>query len=140
MALSLHTDYALRTLMFLAARKRRASVAEIARFYAISRDHLAKVAQRLARAGYVRSLRGVGGGLELAASPESLRLGDVIRSLEGELHLLDCVAIDNVCVIQPGCHLRQVLAEAERLQREYLNSVTLSDVTVSAPALVPLST
>src|SRR5438309_1711195 len=128
MRLGLHTDYALRTLMYLAARKQRASVAEVAAFYAISKDHVAKVVQSLARHGYVRSIRGAGGGIEIACRPDVVRIGDVVRDFEGNLHLLECVAVENVCVIQPGCKLRKVLAKAERLQIEYLNSVRLCDV------------
>ena len=41
------------------------------------------------------------------------------------MHLLDCVAAPGQCVIQPGCILRGVLAEAERRQMDYLNSVSL---------------
>jgi Rrf2 family nitric oxide-sensitive transcriptional repressor len=128
MRLGLHTDYALRTLMYLAGRKQRSSVAEVAAFYAISKDHMAKVVQSLARQGYVRSIRGAGGGIEIARRPEEISIGNVIREFEGNLHLLECVGVENVCVIQPGCKLRKVLAEAERLQVEYLNSVRLSDV------------
>ncbi|REJ87123.1 MAG: Rrf2 family transcriptional regulator, partial [Planctomycetota bacterium] len=111
--LSLHTDYALRTLMFLAAEQRRVQIAEIAEFFQISKDHLAKVVQRLAQVGLIRSIRGVGGGLELARPADSIRLLDVIEPIEGSLHLLDCVAIDDVCVIQPGCRLKTILSEAE---------------------------
>jgi DNA-binding IscR family transcriptional regulator len=38
------------------------------------------------------------------------------------------VGTENVCVIQPGCKLRHVLAEAERRQVEYLSGVRLADV------------
>lgn len=138
MRLALHTDFALRTLMFLAARGNRANIGEIAEFFGISRDHLAKVAQRLAREGFVRSLRGVGGGLELARPAEQITIGEVIERFEGSMHLLDCVVIDHVCRIQPGCALRSVLAEAERIQREYLGSIRLSDVVPPGGNLLPL--
>lgn len=128
MRLGLHTDYALRTLIYLAGRPGRASVAEVAAFYEISRDHVAKVVQSLARHGYVRSIRGAKGGIELARRPEEIRIGQVVEDFEGNLHLLECVGVENVCVIQPGCKLRLVLAHAERLQSEYLNSVRLNDV------------
>jgi Rrf2 family transcriptional regulator, nitric oxide-sensitive transcriptional repressor len=43
--------------------------------------------------------------------------------------LLECVTAQNqICVIQPRCRLRRVLAEAERIQMEYLRSIKLSDV------------
>jgi Rrf2 family nitric oxide-sensitive transcriptional repressor len=140
MRLALHTDFALRTLMFLAGRDDRANIGEIAEFFGISRDHLAKVAQRLAREGFVRSLRGLGGGLELARPADQITIGEVIERFEGSMHLLDCVVIDHVCRIQPGCALRSVLAEAERLQREYLSSIRLSDVVRPGRDLAELVT
>lgn len=139
MRLALHTDYALRVMIYLAMQRRRARIGEIAEFFGISKDHLAKVAQRLSQEQWVRSIRGVGGGLELACSPDDIRIGDVIARFEGGMHLLDCVTVENVCVIQPGCRLRNVLMEAERLQREYLNSVTLADVVAADSDLVQLT-
>lgn len=143
MRLSLQTDYSLRTLMFLAARSGRRNVAEIAAFYRISEAHVGKVVHLLGRWGYVRSIRGVGGGVELAKSPDDITIGEVVRTSEGQLHLLDCVGNDGVCVIQSQCKLRGVLARAERIQFDYLNSVTLRDVlpfelpSVAEPTAAP---
>ena len=128
MRLDLHTDYGLRTLIYLAGKPGRASAAEVAAFFRISRDHVAKVVQSLVRLGYVRSRRGVGGGIELAHPPDEIRVGQVIIDFEQDLHLLDCVGTANLCTIQPGCKLRTVLARAEQVQLEYLNSVRLSDI------------
>jgi len=128
MRLSLHTDYALRTLIFLAGRPGRASIAQVAEFFGISKDHVAKVVQALVRLQYVRSVRGSGGGIELLRDAREIRVGQVIRDFEGPMHLLECVGQDNVCVIQPGCRLRGVLARAEQLQMDYLDSIRLTDV------------
>ncbi len=128
MALTTQTDYALRTLMYLATRHGRATVADVAGLFGISVHHVAKVVNLLARNGYLRSVRGVGGGIELARRPEEIRIGEVIQCIEGGQHLLDCLGTPNVCTIQSFCKLRGVLAEAERLQREYLSGVTLADV------------
>jgi Rrf2 family transcriptional regulator, nitric oxide-sensitive transcriptional repressor len=125
MRLSLQTDYALRTLLFLATRTERTTVADVAGFFGISAHHLGKVVHQLGRLGYVRNQRGPGGGIVLARNPGAISVGRVILDFEGNLHLLDCVAAPGLCVIQPGCTLRGVLAEAERLQMDYLNSVTL---------------
>jgi Rrf2 family nitric oxide-sensitive transcriptional repressor len=128
MRLALQTDFALRTLMFLACRSGRATVAQVAALFGISGNHVAKVVNQLARLGYVRSIRGIGGGIELARAPEEIRIGEVVLAFEGGLHLLECVGTDNVCAIESFCKLRGVLAHAEQLQVDYLNSVSLADV------------
>ena len=128
MSLTTHTDYALRTLMYLATIGTRSTAAHVADLYGVSQHHMAKVVNQLARLGYVRSIRGIGGGIELAKQPEEILLGKVVEAFEGSMHLLDCVATDDVCAIQSFCKLKGVLAEAERVQFEYLNSVTLADV------------
>ena len=133
--LTTQTDFALRTLMYLASRGRRATVAEVAGVFRISTHHVAKVVNQLARLGYVRSIRGIGGGIELARRPETIRLGDVIEAFEGNMHLLECVATDDVCAIQSFCKLKGVLSEAEQVQRRYLNTRTLQDVVPTRPQL-----
>ncbi|MBX7168672.1 MAG: Rrf2 family transcriptional regulator [Pirellulales bacterium] len=138
MRLALQTDYALRTLIYLAGKPGRAHVADVAQFFQISAHHVGKVVHQLGRLGFVRSIRGVGGGIELARAPEAIRVGEVVLAFEGNLHLLDCVGVDAVCVIQPNCRLRSVLAEAERIQLEYLNGVYLSDVVRPGKQLVEL--
>jgi Rrf2 family nitric oxide-sensitive transcriptional repressor len=89
---------------------------------------VSKVVQSLVRRNYVRSIRGSGGGIELARPPDEITIGQVILDFEGNLHLLECVAVENVCTIQPGCKLRSVLAHAEKLQLDYLQSVRLCDI------------
>ncbi|GAO38317.1 putative Rrf2 family transcriptional regulator [Sphingomonas changbaiensis NBRC 104936] len=69
MRLTRYTDYALRVLTHLAAHPDRlCSIAEIARGYRISQNHLMKVVNDLAREGFVDSVRGRGGGIRLARS------------------------------------------------------------------------
>ena len=128
MRLTTHTDFAIRTLMYLATMQRRATAKEVAQLYQVSANHLAKVINMLARLGYIRSVRGVGGGIELAQPADEIRLGEVVESLEGNMHLLDCVASEGVCVIQSFCKLKNILSEAERVQVDYLNQFTLADV------------
>lgn len=129
MRLTMHTDFALRTLMYLATTAERATAAQVAQLYGVSTNHMAKVVNQLARFGYVRSVRGIGGGIELAKQPADVRLGEVIEAFEGNMHLLECVATDNVCAIQSFCKVKGVLAKAEQVQLDYLNTVTLADVT-----------
>ena len=96
--------------------------------FGISIHHVAKVVNQLARLGYVRSIRGIGGGIELARDPERVSVGEVVMAFEGNMHLLECVGADDVCVIESFCKLKNVLARAERLQVDYLDTVSLADV------------
>ncbi len=127
--LTTQTDYALRTLMYLATRSSRVKIADVAALFNISINHVAKVVNLLARFGYIRSVRGIGGGIELAKDPEEVRIGEVIQKMEADMHLLACVGNgDTSCLISSFCKLRRVFAEAERVQFEYLDGVTLADV------------
>ena len=106
----------------------KTAAAAVAEFYGVSAAHIAKVVHQLARLGLIRSIRGVGGGIELARAPKDVVIGEVIAAFEGNLHLLECVSVDGVCAIEKFCKLKRVLSEAERVQLEYLNGVTLADV------------
>jgi Rrf2 family transcriptional regulator, nitric oxide-sensitive transcriptional repressor len=128
MRFALQTDFALRTLIYLAVENRRATIGDVAGFYGISAAHVAKVVNQLSRLGYVRSIRGIGGGVELSRAPREISVGEVVLAFEGSLRLLECVGVEDLCVIQPFCKLKSVLAEAERIQVEYLRGVTLEDV------------
>ena len=116
--------------MFLSSKrqKEKATIAAVADFFQISQAHVAKVVNQLARLGYIRSLRGAGGGISLARDAAKISVGEVVTAFEGNTHLLECVGTDDVCLIQDHCKLRNVLSKAERLQMDYLNGVFLSDV------------
>jgi Rrf2 family transcriptional regulator, nitric oxide-sensitive transcriptional repressor len=138
MRLALQTDYALRILLYLSSRPGRATVAEVAEFYAISAHHAGKVAHQLGRLGLVRNHRGPGGGIELARPAGSITVGAVVRAFEGTTRMLECVDTPGVCVIQPGCGLRLVLAEAERRQMDYLDGVSLEALAPRPPEVVTI--
>jgi len=126
--LTLFTDYALRSLLYLTWHSgRTCTVEEVATFFHISADHVTKVMQHLARQGYVRSRRGRRGGAVLARPPEEIRLGDILRDFES-VALLDCLKVENVCVIERACRLKRVLAEGQRRLLEYFDEHTLRDL------------
>ena len=125
MKLTLFSDYALRVLLYLAARPDRlCSIGEIARAYGISQNHLMKVANELARSGYVNSLRGRSGGLRLARPPEEINVGSVIRQTEDGFDLVDCAS----CVIAPACGMTGVLKEAISAFLSVLDRYALADL------------
>ncbi|WP_019672828.1 Rrf2 family transcriptional regulator [Psychrobacter lutiphocae] len=93
MRLTNYSDYALRTLMYLAVRSEQetlATITEIANSYQISRSHLTKIIHQLAQLGYIESIRGKNGGVRLAKAPQDIVLGEVLRHTEPDFYLVPC--------------------------------------------------
>jgi Rrf2 family transcriptional regulator, nitric oxide-sensitive transcriptional repressor len=134
MFLKTQTDYALRTLLYLAHVQGRSSVDRIAVAYRISREHLVKVVQQLVRLGYVRTYSGRYGGIELAKRPEEMNVGAVIGEFEGRNGVLECVANPDSCVLEPGCVLRHLLIEAEKAFYQTLARASIADLIRSNTA------
>lgn len=129
MRLSQYADFALRLLVHLAVAGRRLTVAEIATAQGLSRHHLTKIANDLARAGLVRTVRGKGGGLELARAPEEIRLGRLMRGLERDLALAECFDPDSCrCRLQPVCRMTGYLERACASFFDTLDERTLADL------------
>jgi Rrf2 family nitric oxide-sensitive transcriptional repressor len=128
MVLKMQTDYALRTLIYLAHVGGQASANEIAEAYGISKDHLLKVIQHLVRLGHVVSRPGRTGGIRLADDPARINCGDVVAGFEGRHGLLPCVRDPSHCVLEPGCVLRNALIKAEDAMYGVLERLTVADV------------
>jgi Rrf2 family nitric oxide-sensitive transcriptional repressor len=136
MQLSLHSDYALRVLMALATAERQLSVDEIARRYGISRNHLAKVAQRLQAEGYVTTYRGRGGGMRLAHTPNDIVVGDVVRRFENLESFVGCFAGGSGCSVNGLCALKPALSGALEAFLAHLDQFRLSDLVPDRAAFV----
>lgn len=115
--------------MLLASNGRKMSVDEIARSYGISRNHLAKVAQRLQAAGYVETIRGRGGGLRLAVPPEELNVGAIVRTLENFETFVECMSEErNMCPAVGVCGLQGALNRALSDFLTRLDGYTVADL------------
>jgi Rrf2 family nitric oxide-sensitive transcriptional repressor len=133
MHLTRYSDYSLRVLIFIAAKRDElATIPEIADAYGISRAHLMKVVQLLGQLGYVETLRGRNGGLKLGMTPEKIKVGQVLRQTEESFQLVDCFSADGTpargCAITPACKLRGMLAEALQAFLGVLDRYTLADI------------
>lgn len=128
MQLTMFTDYALRSLMFIASHPDRlSSVKEISEHYDISRNHLVKVIHKLATLGYIVTTKGKGGGLAMAKNPEDLRLGDLVQQLEANMDIVECFNKEtNTCRIINSCQLKHYLMEANAAFVNTLNKYTLA--------------
>ncbi|HKK02445.1 MAG TPA: Rrf2 family transcriptional regulator [Gammaproteobacteria bacterium] len=132
MRLTYFSDYAFRVLMYLAVTPDRpCTIREISTAYDISRAHLMKVVNLLAREGFVNAQRGPNGGLTLAVAPEAIRLGDVVRKTEEDLGLVECFRADNCCRLTPACGLAATLGRALGAFLAELDKQTLADITAN---------
>lgn len=117
--------------MALAAKDEVVSIDWIADHYDISRNHLAKVAQELATAGFVVSQRGRGGGLRLARPPSQINVGEVVRALENTRGFVACMGGKEICVIDGVCGLKPVLSGALDAFLIHLDQFNLAQITGS---------
>ncbi len=125
MRLTRYTDYAMRVLLYLGTRgDDLCSIADIARAYDISQNHLMKVVNDLVNAGYLRSVRGRGGGIRLAKAPDAINIGALVRHTEDDLQLVECGS----CMIAPACGMTGVLDEALLAFLHVLDRYSLADV------------
>ena len=143
MRLTLHTDYALRTLVYLGVHTDRlASIREVALVYGISENHLVKIIHRLGQGGFVETIRGRNGGLRLGRPATSIVIGDVVRHTEEDLALVACMHPVNSgdserknCILADACHLRGVLGKALAAFVAELDRHTLADVITDSERL-----
>ena len=120
---------ALHTLALLAARPGEIlSTHKIASRLEASEAHLAKVLQRLARMGLVRSIRGARGGFVLGREPETVTLLEAYEAIDGPLRPSTCLMGHKVCR-DKGCILGNLLEEINHDVKQHLLSQRLSDLT-----------
>lgn len=135
MRLTSFTDYGLRMLMRLASAPERAfSTADLAAEFGLSRHHLAKIMQKLAAAGVVVTRRGGGGGAMLARAAADISVGQVVRILEEDQALVECLGpCGGSCTLDARCKLKARLRLAEAAFLADLDRTSLADI-----ALAPL--
>jgi Rrf2 family transcriptional regulator, nitric oxide-sensitive transcriptional repressor len=130
MRLTSYTDYALRTLMFLASnRERLVTIAEIAEAHGIAKNHLTKVVHQLGQLGYIETLRGRSGGLRLGREPADINIGAVVRETENDFFMAACFDPSAAGCIHAGmCSLQGTLGAATRAFLTVLDGATLEGV------------
>ena len=103
---------------------------ELAKEYGIPYDLLAKVLQKLARSGVVRSLQGVRGGYTLAKRPSELTVSFVIRMIEEERPMLAECYSDGAdsCYLFTNCTIRKPLGKLQRHLNVLFDTMTVQEI------------
>ena len=131
MKLTSYTDYALRTLMYLAMnRDRLVTIQDIADTHRIAKNHLTKVVHHLGMLGLVETVRGRNGGLRLGREPSEINVGEVVRNTESDFFIAECFDPEKPgCIYASSCALKGVLGRANAAFLGVLDGVTLDALT-----------
>jgi len=125
MRLTRYTDYAIRVMIYLGYREGHlCSIREIADAFSISQNHLMKVVQDLAAAGFIDTIRGRGGGIRMATPAVEINLGQLLRHTEDIADLLPC----SDCIVGRGCGMPKILSEATAAFVAVFDRYTVADL------------
>lgn len=100
----------------------------IAAHQSVSVAYLEQLFAALRKAGLVNSIRGAQGGFELAKLPEDITLGEILRTLEGEIAPVKCVASGSACENSGACPSQYIWKRLNDKVNEAIDSITLQDM------------
>lgn len=124
MQITREADYAIRCILYLSeSRGKVTMVDEIAKSKNIPRSFLAKILQKLAKAGIVRSFRGVKGGFQLAKKPEEVSLLDIINTIDGPVAMNRCTIDKRICRFSNECPVHRVWVELRKEVEDRLRKI-----------------
>lgn len=133
MKISTRGEYGVRAMVALAHHYGDGpmSITEIAKESSVPTAYLEQLIAPLRRAGLVESKRGAHGGYTLARTPDTVRIGDVYRVMEGPVAPMECVSEDvneQTCPLIDGCETRPIWIKVRDSIAEALDSTTLADL------------
>lgn len=124
-------------LKFLAERPEVASQSakDIADAYGIPSQLLAKILQRLAKVGLLRSHAGINGGYSLSRPPAQISAFEVIHAIDGPLFITSCDNGLRQCDLNDSCTIKEPLRKVNESISDVLKALTIADMCESEEAL-----
>jgi len=114
------------------------SLAEIADHEALPRPYLEQLVVSLREAGLVHSTRGARGGYQLSRPPQDIKMGEVLRALEGPIAPMICASEDpthaGICERTGFCNVNHLWLTVQKAISGALDSITLADLAVPRPS------
>jgi Rrf2 family protein len=127
MLVTRETDYAVRTVVYLAREgERTANVSEVAHAMHIPKSFLAKILQRLTKNNILISTRGVKGGFKLAKEPSEISLFDIMMSIQGPATINLCVIDSKKCRLSTTCSVHPVWVDIRQEVEKRLQKQTIA--------------
>ena len=123
-------DYGLMAMKHLAehAAGGALSAKDVADAYGIPPEALAKILQRLAKAGLLVSQHGINGGYTLARDPKSISAFEVIKAIDGPLFITSCVTVRGECGQSNRCTIREPLRKVNESIEQVLRNIKISQM------------
>ncbi len=137
MRLTRECDYAFVVLVFLAGEDKARAIAceEIASSLSMPFDFLAKILQKLSRAGLVGSKQGPHGGYYLARNPSQIAFTEVFRAIDDPVRLVECVEVDSCrCPRLSVCAIIETMRAVHQKVMAGFDEVTVADLFPAAGA------
>ena len=130
MKLSTKGRYAMRAMLDLAQHYGEGLVLlkDVARRQELSERYLEHLFLTLTAAGLVNSVRGARGGFQLTRPPSEVKLIDIVRTCEGQLSVVECIADPASCHRSARCATRDMWVELQMAMDGVLESLTLQDL------------
>lgn len=100
----------------------------LAESYGLPQEALAKILQRLVKAGLLVSQYGTNGGYTLARDAREITAFQVIEAIEGPLFVTSCVSVRGECEQSTKCTVREPLRKVSEGIEEVLNRITIYDM------------
>ena len=127
-------DYGLMALKYLAEHPQSAALSakDIAEAYHIPPQLLAKILQRLAKVGLVRSTAGMNGGYALQRDAHSITVFEVIRAVDGPQFLTACTSGSRPCDLTDSCTIKEPMARVNDSISDLLKSIRIGDLMDSS--------
>lgn len=128
MQLNVTTDYAIRSLLYIAIQNKPVTSPDIANVMVIPPNYLITIMAKLKKAGIVSVLRGKEGGYYLAKKPEEISLLDIINVMEGTTRINRCLEKDKYCsrFASESCPVRSVYVAMQNCIEDGFRKVTLA--------------
>jgi Rrf2 family cysteine metabolism transcriptional repressor len=132
--LSSRARYATRALLDLSIRYDQGTtqILDISERQNIPFKYLQQILMALKVAGFVQSRKGPGGGYSLAAAPETITLGAVLRAMDGPLAPISCVSVTNYaecgCPRPETCALRAAFRDVREAMVEVLDQTSFAEL------------
>lgn len=135
MEITRQADYAVRIVLDLAGHTGNGVVRsdDVARRQLVPRAYFTKVVQALVRAGYLRTLRGARGGIQLAREPQAITLRQVIEAVEGPIRLNRCLLRPGECALERSCAAHPVWERIQGILMHELDAVTFAEMAAARP-------